>query len=126
MDAEKREPETNSIECAIAMVWPEGATLGATPVCEMFRVDRRTMRWSSKHYSGGASFVDGGRLYNGETARSLAESGTGSGVHRYLHRAVVTFVVASIEPSLFEATAPTDWTVEQLKQLPDADVITFH
>lgn len=113
----------NDVECAIAMVWPEGRS---EPVCEMFRVDRRAMRWSSKHYSRGDSFVDGGRLYNGETARSLAESGTGSGVHLYLHRTTVTFVVASIDPAVFEATGPTDWTLEQLKALPDADVTTFH
>ncbi|MFZ5439237.1 MAG: hypothetical protein ACOZQL_04470 [Myxococcota bacterium] len=122
MDTEKRESEP-VVECVIAMVWPGGVS---EPVCEMFRVDRRAMRWSSKHYSSGSSFVDGGRLYNGETARTLAESGTGSGVHRYLHRAPVTFVVASIDESIFEATGPTDWSLEKLLALPDANVTTFH
>lgn len=107
------------VECAIALVWPEGR---ATPVCEMFRVDRQTMRWSSKHYSGGASFVDGGRLYNGETAWSLAVTGTGSAVYRYPQAHSVTFVVASLDESLFESTHPTDWTVERLRRLRDAEV----
>jgi len=48
----------NSVECAIAIVWPEGK---AAPVCEMFRVDFERMEWTSKLYSDGASFDDGGR-----------------------------------------------------------------
>lgn len=112
----------DDIECAIAMIWPEGK---AEPLCEMFRVDRESGRWSSKHYSGGVTFVDGGKLHQGETARSLAQSGTGSGISRYLDRAPVTFVVASLDVTLFENTRPTDWTLEQLKRLPDADVVTI-
>ncbi len=124
MRAEETDSEARrTVECAIAMVWPEGMW---APVCEMFRVDHRTMTWTSKHYSDGATFDDAGRLHNGETARSLAESGTGSGIHRYLRRTAVTFVVASLEESQFEATRPTDWTLERLKGMPDANVSTFH
>jgi hypothetical protein len=112
----------DDIECAIAMVWPEGK---AEPLCEMFRVDRRSGRWCSKHYSSGMTFADGGHLHRGETARSLAQSGTGSGLYRYLPHTPVTFVVASLDVTLFESTRPTDWTLEQLKRLPDADVVTF-
>ncbi|MDP1827621.1 MAG: hypothetical protein Q8L48_30395 [Archangium sp.] len=111
----------NPVECAIAIVWPEGAR---EPVCEMFRVDRRAMRWTSKHYSSGTTFSDGGRLHDGETARSLAASGTRSGLHRFSHLTTVTFVVADLEPAQFESTRPTDWTVGQLTRLPGADVST--
>lgn len=108
------------VECAIAMVWPEGR---GEPVCEMFRVDRRTGRWTSKHFSNGTAFADCGLLHHGETARSLAQTATRSGVARYVEP--VTFVVASLDESLFEETGPWDWTVEHLKRLPDADVTTF-
>lgn len=126
MDAQQPVSQSSSaeetVECAIAMVWPEGRW---EPVCEMFRVDHRTMTWTSKHYSGGTSFTDGGRLRAGETAQTLALHGTRSGVYRYPRRTTVTFVVAALDARLFEATRPTDWTVERLKQLPDARVATF-
>lgn len=115
--------DNHEVECAIAMIWPEGR---AEPLCEMFRVDRRKGRWVSKHFSGGTAFSDGGKLMDGETARSLAQSGTRSGVFRYLDQApLVTFVVASLDPELFDATGPWDWTLEHLRRLPDADVTTF-
>lgn len=112
----------NSVECAIAIVWPEGK---ADPVCEMFRVDFERMRWSSKHYSDGASFDDGGLLREGETARSLAQQGTGSGIHRFLSRTAVTFVVADLDVASFDSTRPTEWTVEDLERLPNADIARF-
>lgn len=89
------EKSRDTVECAIAIVWPEGFR---EPVCEMFRVDRRAMTWTSKHYSSGATFSDGGRLHDGETARSLAASGTRSGIHRFSHLTTVTFVVADLDP----------------------------
>ena len=79
------------VDCAIAIVAPQGSQ---EPVCEMFRVDHESMTWTSKHYSGGATFDDGGRLRSGETARSLAEHGTRSGMHRF--STAVTFVVAEL------------------------------
>ncbi len=113
----------NTVECAIAIVWPEGF---ADPVCEMFRVDHRTMTWTSKHYSSGVTFTDGGRLHDGETARALAELGTRSGINRLVHRTSVTFVIADLKPEQFESTRPTDWTVAQLSQLPGAQVERAH
>jgi hypothetical protein len=107
----------NSVECAIAIVWPEGK---AEPVCEMFRVDFERMEWTSKHYSDGASFDDGGRLRDGETARSLAQLGTRSGIFRY--STAVTFVVADLDVARFDSTRPTEWTVDDLARLPNADV----
>lgn len=115
------EKPKDAVECAIAIVWPEGFR---EPVCEMFRVDRRAMTWTSKHYSSGATFSDRGRLHEGETARSLAASGTRSGIHRFSHLTTVTFVVADLDPVQFESTRPTDWTAGQLARLPGADVST--
>ncbi len=115
-------PDEADVECAIAMIWPAGR---AEPLCEMFRVDRRRMRWESKHYSSGTSFHDGGGLYRGETARLLAERGTGSGLHRYPRSTPVTFVVANLAAEEFEARDPDEWTLEQLTQLPGADVTTI-
>jgi hypothetical protein len=112
---------SDTVECAIAIVWPEGSP---EPVCEMFRVDHQQMTWTSKHYSSGCSFVDGGRLRSGETARALAQSNTRSGIHRFVGRTTVTFVVADLDPAQFEATRPTDWTVEALERLPGAEVET--
>jgi hypothetical protein len=112
----------SQVECAVAMIWPEGR---CEPLCEMYRTDLRTMRWSSKHFSDGSSFLDGGRLYSGETARSLAETGTGSGLHRYLPHTPVTFVVARIDVAAFDKTSPTDWTLEEVKALPDAAVTKY-
>jgi hypothetical protein len=89
----------------------------------MFRVDHQAMTWTSKHYSGGATFDDHGRLRSGETARSLAESGTRSGIHRF--QTAVTFVVADLDPQKFESTRPTDWTVEDLERLPGAAISTY-
>ncbi len=109
------------VECAIAIVSPEGSR---EPVCEMFRVDHQTQTWTSKHYSSGATFADGGRLHDGETARTLAESGTRSGIHRFANRTTVTFVVADLDPAQFESTRPSDWSVGQLARLPGADVST--
>lgn len=116
------EAENRQVECAIAIVWPEGSR---EPVCEMFRVDHATMTWTSKHFSSGASFNDGGRLHDGETARMLAESNTRSGINRFAGRTSVTFVVADLDPEQFESTRPTDWTVGQLSRLPGADVSTY-
>jgi hypothetical protein len=113
------ESENPKVECAIAIVWPEGFR---DPVCEMFRVDHQAMTWTSKHYSGGATFSDGGRLHDGETARTLAEVGTRSGINRFAHRTSVTFVVADLDPAQFESTRPTDWTVGELTKLPHAEV----
>lgn len=110
------------VECAIAIVWPEGSR---EPVCEMFRVDHHTQTWTSKHYSSGATFTDGGRLHDGESARTLAECGTRSGIGRFSGSTTVTFVVADLDPDQFESTRPTDWTVGQLARLPGADVSTF-
>ena len=115
------EQEKHAVECAIAIVSPEGAR---EPVCEMFRVDHDTQTWTSKHYSSGATFTDGGRLHEGESARTLAESGTRSGLGRFAH-ITVTFVVADLDPDQFESTRPTDWTVGELRRLPGADVLTF-
>lgn len=120
MDVENQEAESK-VDCAIAMVWPKGRL---EPVCEMFCVDHQSMTWTSKHYSGGVTFVDGGRLRSGETARSLAVSNTRSGLHRFA-RQTVTFVVADLEPAKFQSTRPTDWTVEDLEQLPGADVSIY-
>ena len=105
------------VDCAIAIVAPQGSQ---EPVCEMFRVDHESMTWTSKHYSGGATFDDGGRLRSGETARSLAEHGTRSGMHRF--STAVTFVVAELDPQKFESTIPAQWTVEDLKRLPGAEI----
>lgn len=116
------EDQKHAVECAIAIVWPEGSR---EPVCEMFRVDHETQTWTSKHYSSGASFTDGGKLHQGESARTLAESGTRSGIGRFAARTTVTFVVADLDPAQFESTRPTDWTVGQLARLPGADVSTF-
>lgn len=118
----KPKPQSTPVDCAIAMVWPEGSH---EPVCEMFLVDHRTQRWISKHYSGGELFVDGGRLRNGETARTLALHGTRSGIFRYVRRTRVRFVVADLAPEAFEKTRPTDWTVDDLERLPGADVETY-
>ena len=118
MDTEKQEPD---VDCAIAIVWPGGRW---APVCEMFRADHQTMTWSSKHYSGGVTFDDHGRLRSGETARTLAELGTRSGIYRFANQTTVTFVVADLDPVKFEATRPTDWSVEDLVRLPGADVST--
>ena len=115
------EHEKQPVECAIAIVSPEGSR---EPVCEMFRVDHETQTWTSKHYSSGATFTDGGRLHHGESARTLAQTGTRSGLGRFA-RTTVTFVVADIDPAQFESTRPTDWTVGQLTRLPGADVSTF-
>jgi len=115
----------SDVECAIAMLWPEGQ---GEPVCEMFRVDRTRRRWESKHFSSGSSFSDGGRLLDGETARTLAESGTGSGLYRYQHAPAVTgvtFVVARLDQRLFDETSPRDWTLDRLKELPGANVKRF-
>lgn len=109
------------LECVIAMVWPGGPL---EPVCEMFQVDHQAQRWVSKHYSGGQLFVDGGRLRRGETARTLALTGTRSGLFRYVHRTQVRFVVAELSPEAFERTRPTDWTVDEVERLPGADVET--
>ena len=122
MHAQPQDSESQaSVDCAIAIVWPQGAL---EPVCEMFRVDHQSMTWTSKHYSGGATFDDHGRLRRGETARSLAESGTRSGIHRFAPR-TVTFVVADLDPQKFESTRPTDWTVEDLERLPGAAISTY-
>ncbi len=119
MDIENAEPSLRRVECAVAIVWPEDR---GDPVCEMFRVDHQAMTWTSKHFSGGATFDDGGRLHAGETARLLAESGTGSGIHRYAPQTTVTFIVADIDAEAFEETRPTEWTVERLGRLPGASV----
>jgi hypothetical protein len=119
MDTEKQEPD---VDCAIAIVWPEGRW---EPVCEMFRADHQSMTWSSKHYSGGVTFNDHGRLRSGETARTLAELGTRSGIYRFASRTRVTFVVADLDPVKFEATRPTDWKVDDLVRLKGADVSTY-
>lgn len=111
--------DDTAVECAIALVWPEGRH---HPLCEMFRVDLKTRTWSSKHFSRGTSFTDGGGLHDGETARSLARSGTGSGLYRYPSETPVTFVVASIDETLYFATSPADWTVERLRALRDVEV----
>lgn len=116
------EDSKQEVECAIAIVWPEGSR---EPVCEMFRVDHATQTWTSKHYSGGATFTDGGRLHRGESARTLAECGTRSGIGRFAANTTVTFVVADLALDQFESTLPTDWTVGQLRRLPGADVSTF-
>jgi hypothetical protein len=113
--------ENQKVECSIAIVWPEGVR---DPVCEMFRVDRRTMTWTSKHFSSGVSFSDGGRLHDGETARTLAQTGTRSAIDRFVSDTSVTFVVADLDPAQFESTRPTDWTVDHLARLPGADVST--
>src|SRR5438445_256699 len=89
------------VECAIAIVWPEKSE---EPVCEMFRVDHRTMTWTSKHYSSGATFADGGRLHDGETARTLAAI---LGVYLVLHAAFAglftwTGGVANAAPGSFK------------------------
>ena len=110
------------VECAVAIVWPEGR---GDPVCEMYRVDHQKRTWTSKHFSGGATFDDHGRLRDGETARLLAENGTGSGIHRYAHQTPVTFIVADIDSAAFESTRPTEWTVETLVRLPGASVSKF-
>ena len=121
MHVETQESEEHhTVDCAIAIVWPQGS---AEPVCEMFRVDHQAMTWTSKHYSGGTTFDDHGRLRSGETARSLAECGTRSGIHRF--QTAVTFVVADLDPQKFESTRPTDWTVEDLERLPGAAVSTY-
>jgi hypothetical protein len=127
MDAQQTVSESSSsaegpVECVIALVQPDGRW---EPVCEMFRVDHRTMTWSSKHYSSGTCFTDGGRLRRGETAKALALTGTGSSRFRYPRQTCVTFVLASIDERLFDTTRPTDWTVERLAQLPGARVATF-
>ncbi len=119
MDTEKQEPD---VDCAIAIVWPEGRW---EPVCEMFRADHQSMTWSSKHYSGGVTFDDHGRLRSGETARTLAALGTRSGIYRFASRTRVTFVVADLDPVKFEATRPTDWKVDDLVRLKGADVSTY-
>lgn len=119
MDTEKQEP---AVVCAIAIVWPEGKW---EPVCEMFRADHLSMTWTSKHYSGGVTFDDHGRLRSGETARTLAESGTRSGIYRFAKQTTVTFVVADLDPLKFEATRPTDWTIDDLVRLPGADVSKY-
>lgn len=127
MHAQQTVSESESIsegpvECVIALVQPAGRW---EPVCEMFRVDHRTMTWSSKHYSSGTCFTDGGRLRRGETARALALTGTRSGVYRYPQETCVTFVVAAVDERLFDSTRPTDWTLERLRELPGARVATF-
>ena len=91
----------NPVECAIAIVWPDKSE---APVCEMFRVDHRTMTWTSKHYSSGAIFSDAGKLHDGETARTLAQH-TRSGINRYAHRTSVTFVVADLDPAQWPQAA---------------------
>lgn len=116
------ETPKHAVECAIAIASPDGSP---EPVCEMFRVDHETQTWSSKHYSSGATFTDGGRLHRGESARTLAECGTRSGIGRFAARTTVTFVVADLDPAQFESTRPTDWTVGQLRRLPGADVSTY-
>lgn len=123
MDVEEKRSAASAVDCVIAMVWPAGPL---EPVCEMFRVDHRSGTWSSKHYSGGEVFVDGGRLRRGETARTLALTGTRSGLFRYVNRTpVVRFVVADLAPEAFEKTRPTDWSVDEVERLPGADVETF-
>jgi hypothetical protein len=117
-----KDQNASAIACAIAIVWPAGS---GTPVCEMFRVDTERMEWTSKHYSHGASFSDRGRLRRGETARSLAECGTGSAVSLFAPRTSVTFVVADLDPARFDATAPTEWTLDALAGLPGARVARF-
>lgn len=109
-----------TVEYAIALICPSGRTF--TPLCEMFRVDRAARRWSSKHFSNGASFTDTGGLRDGETARSLASTATGSGIARYQRESDVVFVVASVDESLFLSTNPSDWTVEKARRLPDAEI----
>ncbi len=111
---------TPVIEYALALIWPEGRAF--PPLCEMFRVDRTARRWSSKHFSNGASFTDTGRLREGETARSLASTATGSGLARYQREANVVFVLASVDEAVFFATSPAEWTVERARQLPDVEV----
>lgn len=109
-------------ECAIAMVWPEGKQ---DPVCEMFLVNHRTGTWTSKHYSSGQVFMDGGRLRRGETARTLALLGTRSGIYRYGRCTSVRFAVANLEPDQFVSTHPTDWSLSDVERLPGADVETI-
>lgn len=126
MDVEEARSESKSqpsVDCVIAMVWPGGRL---EPLCEMFLVDHHAGTWTSKHYSGGEVFVDGGRLRRGETARTLALNGTRSGLFRYVNRAPrVRFVVANLPPRVFEETRPTDWSLDEVERLPGADVETF-
>jgi hypothetical protein len=114
--------EGSMVDCAIAMVWPTGPQ---EPVCEMFLVDHRSGTWTSKHYVGGQVFMDGGRLRDGETARTLAELGTRSGIYRYVRSMPVRFVVADLDPEQFVSTHPTQWTLTEVAKLPGADVETI-
>jgi hypothetical protein len=69
--------------------------------------------------------MDGGRLRDGETARTLAELGTRSGIHRYVRSMPVRFVVADLDPEQFVSTHPTQWTLTEVAKLPGADVETI-